>query len=164
LKQRRRVTRNEWLGRASIATTSSLHVTRITDSDPTAGLFEIKVVTSFTQWRATVSKANAQLEIEEICGLNVPAAGGWMAITFEIVQISDEPTKARVEKVIRDFIGHRHQSEDWRIWIYSSAAFPGDHYHVVLKGPTQKREQLFFDITTNLDRVILEWLSLYPLP
>jgi hypothetical protein len=86
-----------------------------------------------------------------------------MAITFEVNQIPDREVKEKVEQVIQDFIGSRRKEGDWRIWIYASTAIPSNYFQVILKGPTQGRERMFFENIKHLDRALSEWLSLYPL-
>lgn len=81
-----------------------------------------------------------------------------MPLSFERNEISNPEVKQAVESVIRDFVGDR-QNEDWNARIHSFS----NYYHVVLKGPAQTRQQIFFEEPRALAEKIRDWLELYPL-
>lgn len=86
-----------------------------------------------------------------------------MALTFEVNQAPDREIKEKLEQVIQDFIGNRQEHEEWCVWMYAFAGTLPNYFSVVVKGPTQKREKMFFEDAKNLDQGLFEWLNLYPL-
>ena len=82
-----------------------------------------------------------------------------MTISIELNEISNPELKNRTEDAIRDCIENRPSDEDWKIWIHAL----GRSYRVVVKGPIQTRERLFFEEIRTLPERIRNWLELYPL-
>jgi len=82
-----------------------------------------------------------------------------MAVSIELNEIQNLEIREAIERTIRDCIGNRPADEDWKVWIHASARY----CKVVVKGPVQKREQLFFDGAGSLEEKIRNWLEMYPL-
>jgi hypothetical protein len=81
-----------------------------------------------------------------------------LAISIELNEISDAEIREKAESAIRGSIGDRPKEEEWKVWIYSG----GSYCQVIVKGPSQRRERLFFNDTCTLPNKIREWLDAYP--
>jgi hypothetical protein len=81
-----------------------------------------------------------------------------LAIFIELNEITDPRTRDEIESVFQAFLGDRPEREDWRVWIHNI----GGHCQVVLKGPNQTRERVFFDEFSKLAEKIRSCLDLYP--
>ncbi len=95
-----------------------------------------------------------------VAGHSTLGRGPLRVISFEVNELSNAQTRQAVEAVIRNCIGERPGTEEWKIWIYSSPAFS----QVVIQAPHQKRERFFFDGSRRLPEEIRDWLESYPFP
>lgn len=83
---------------------------------------------------------------------------GFLALFIELNEIADRETRDRIENVLRNFLGDRPANEIWKVWIHSI----GSHCQVVLEGPNQTRQRVFFDDSSTVPEKIRDWLDLYP--
>jgi hypothetical protein len=85
-----------------------------------------------------------------------------MAVMVEVNEIPDPQIRHEAESIVREWVGRRSQSENWKVRIYTS--FGGRTYsEVIVEGPSQKRQKSFFDDIEALPEAIRRWLRLYPL-
>lgn len=82
-----------------------------------------------------------------------------MAIFFELNEVADAEIKRQIESEFVRCMGDRPAEEHWKVWIHDLQSC----HRVVVKGPTQTRDRLFFEDIRETPRAIRNWLESYPI-
>lgn len=81
-----------------------------------------------------------------------------LPVSFDLDDVPNRDTQEDIETVIRGYIGHRPQEEEWRVSIRAGSGY----WEVVIKGPQPTRRQTFYDDFHVLPQNIQNWLGSYP--
>lgn len=82
-----------------------------------------------------------------------------MAVSIELNEIANPDIRRVVQTVIQEAIGDRPDNEDWRVWIHSTS----NYRRIVVRGPIQTRDRVFYEEAALLPQKIKDWLGAYPL-
>lgn len=81
-----------------------------------------------------------------------------LPVSFDLDDVPNRDTQEDIERVVRRYIGHRPQGEDWRVSIRAGSGY----WEVIIKGPQPTRRQTFYDDFHVLPQNIQNWLGSYP--
>jgi hypothetical protein len=81
-----------------------------------------------------------------------------LAVSIVLNELADNDLRRAIEREVLDVIGDRPGEEMWKVWIYALQT----SFRVVVQGPSQTREQFFFEAAPELPGKVRDWLSCYP--